>query len=430
MPEGVAPAPDVTLAERLFGALDTATRKGAGILRDSYGDGEQAGHRIVRGAAEDLGLEVATDAALNLYMTLPGKNRGLPRIIVGSHLDSVDQAGNFDGAAGVLAGLAVVAGYRNAGIVPDRDVVVMAVRCEEVHWFDGPYTGASMAFGRLDPAQLDALRRSDTGRSLGDHIAACGGDVAAIRRGEAYLAPDRIAAFIELHIEQAPVLVENALPLGIVTGIRGYRRYSDALCTGDYGHSGALQRRYRRDAVLATAQLIETLHQEWQRHEREGRDLVFTVGRLHTDPANDGPTKVSGETRFSMDFRSTEADTLETTMAFLQRAAADTEDRFGVTFRLGARSDGQPVRFDRAIVERTGALARREGISFMEMASGAGHDAALFAQQGVPTAMVFVRNRNGSHNPREHMDMADFAEGVRLVSLMVHQGIPGVPPAR
>ena len=205
---------------------------------------------------------------------------------MGSHLDSVDQGGNFDGAAGVLAGLSVVAGLKAANATPARDLTVMAIRSEEAHWFGGPYVGSDIAFGRLEPGHLDELKRSDSGRSLADHIAECGGDVEALRRQEAHFKPAEVAAYIELHIEQAPLLVERGLPVGVVTGIRGYRLHAHARCLGSYGHSGALPRAFRRDAVAASVELIESLQREWVRlEEEEQRDLVFTVGRFADRPA-------------------------------------------------------------------------------------------------------------------------------------------------
>ncbi|MBV8806466.1 MAG: M20/M25/M40 family metallo-hydrolase [Sinobacteraceae bacterium] len=122
---------DLGLAESLFGQLDRATRRGRGIVRDSYGEGEQAAHDIVRAAGEAIGLEISIDAIGNLTMTLPGRERHAPRILIGSHLDSVPQGGNFDGAAGVVAGVCALAALREAAFVPDYDIAVMGIRAEE-----------------------------------------------------------------------------------------------------------------------------------------------------------------------------------------------------------------------------------------------------------------------------------------------------------
>jgi Peptidase family M28 len=170
------------LAERLFAQLAERTREadGSGVRRDSYGPGEAAAHDIVAAAAREFDLAVTRDAALNLYMSAAGGDPDAPGIIVGSHLDSVAHGGNYDGAAGVIAGLAALAGFRRIGKRPPRTVTVMAIRAEESVWFDAPYIGSRAALGRLEPALLDSVRRPDSGRTLGDHIAEWGGDLAAL----------------------------------------------------------------------------------------------------------------------------------------------------------------------------------------------------------------------------------------------------------
>src|SRR5215469_1788760 len=136
MPMSGALQPDLDLAASLFEGLSRATRRGRGIVRDSYGEGEQAAHDLARAAATTVGLEVEIDAIGNLFMTLPGRDRRAPRLIIGSHLDSVPQGGNFDGAAGVVAGLCALAALRRSGVVPACDMAVMAIRAEESSWFD------------------------------------------------------------------------------------------------------------------------------------------------------------------------------------------------------------------------------------------------------------------------------------------------------
>src|SRR5262249_4041193 len=152
MPDAIQP--DLELAASLFEGLSRTTRRGRGIVRDSYGAGEQAAHDLARSAAAAIGLEVEADAIGNLLMTLPGREGRVPRIIIGSHLDSVPQGGNYDGAAGVVAGLCVLSALRLARIVPNWDISVMGIRAEESAWFDVPYVGSAGAFGLLDPGCL------------------------------------------------------------------------------------------------------------------------------------------------------------------------------------------------------------------------------------------------------------------------------------
>jgi N-carbamoyl-L-amino-acid hydrolase len=406
--------PALDLARDLFDRLARQSHDGVGITRDTYGPGEQAAHDLIRSEAERLGLEVGTDAALNLYVTLPGVDRSAPKIMVGSHLDSVPRGGNFDGAAGVLAGLAVLEGWRAGGFLPLADTVLIVIRAEESAWFPLSYIGSKAAFGRLD---AEALRvcRGDTGRSLAAHLTDLAGDPDAVARGEAALDPTRIARFIEVHIEQGPVLMEADQPVGLVTGIRGSFRYRSATITGAYAHSGATPRDVRRDAVLAVARIVTEMDAVWTRRSNEGHDLVITFGRVCTDPEEADFSKVAGYVSFCVDVRSEDAETLALLDADIQAVVDRVARKGSVAIDLGPRTGSRPARMDPALIEAIRSESVALGIPVREMPCGAGHDAAVFAQEGVPTAMLFIRNANGSHNPREAMDFDDFSAATRLL---------------
>jgi len=410
----IAPQPDLALAAQLFDALSGATRRGRGIVRDSYGAGEQAAHDIARSAASALELEISLDAIGNLSMTLPGRDRSAPRIVIGSHLDSVPQGGNYDGAAGVVAGLCVLSGLRRARFAPDCDLSVMAIRAEESAWFDVAYLGSGGAFGLLDPACL-SVPRSDNGQSLEATLRQQGFDPQAIRERRRLLDPSRIRAYLELHIEQGPTLVARGLPAAVVSGIRGCKRFRNARCTGEYAHSGAVSRAYRRDAVAATVALLHHMETVWLRHEAAGEDLVLTAGELFTDPALHGPSKIAGETHFVLDVRALTDATMAAVAAEARAAAARIGTEYRVHFDLGVTSDSPPAVMDSRLRARLLSLLEQP----FEMASGAGHDAAVFAKVGIPSAMIFVRNENGSHNADEAMSLDDFAVGARALLELV-----------
>jgi N-carbamoyl-L-amino-acid hydrolase len=400
--------PDLKLAAALFDSLERATRCEPGIVRDSYGAGEQAAHDIMRTAAEALGLEVSIDAIGNLMLTLPGRDRRAPRIIMGSHLDSVPHGGNYDGAAGVVAGLCVVSSLRQAGIRIGCDITVMGIRAEESAWFDVAYIGSGGAFGLLDPACL-STPRSDNGRSLEEALLDGGFEPRAIRERRRLLDPEQIRAYLELHIEQGPTLVEAQLPAAVVTGIRGCKRFRNARCVGRYAHSGAVNRAHRRDAVAATVALLHHLEMVWLQQEKAGADLVITSGELYTDPRLHGPSKIAGETRFVIDIRSVSVATMNAVAAEARQAADEIGKRYRVAFDLGAASDSPPAEMDGRLRAALGNELQRP----FEMASGAGHDAAVFAKMSVPTGMIFVRNEHGSHNPDEAMTLDDFGIATR-----------------
>ena len=402
--------PDLNLAASLFEGLSRTTRRGHGIVRDSYGAGEQAAHDLMRSAASASDLEVEVDAIGNLFMTLPGRDRRAPRIIIGSHLDSVPQGGNYDGAAGVVAGLSALSALRRARVVPDCDLAVMAIRAEESAWFDVPYLGSAGAFGLLEPGCL-ATPRSDNGQSLELTMRQQGFDPQAIRERRRLLDPARIRAYLELHIEQGPTLVAQGLPAAVVSGIRGCKRFRNARCTGEYAHSGAVARPYRRDAVAATVAFLHHMETEWLRHEEAGADLVLTAGELFTDPALHGPSKIAGETHFVLDLRSLSDATMDTVATAARTAAARISAAYRVDIDLGATSDSPAAAMDPRLRARLMSLLEQP----YEMASGAGHDAAVFAKLGIPSAMIFVRNEHGSHNAHEAMSLDDFAVGTRAL---------------
>jgi beta-ureidopropionase / N-carbamoyl-L-amino-acid hydrolase len=395
--------PDLVLAASAFDALSRATRQGRGIVRDSYGAGEEAAHDLMRSAAKRLDLDISIDALGNLMMTLPGRDRSAPRVIIGSHLDSVPQGGNYDGAAGVVAGLSVLSALKKAAIEPAYDLTVMGIRAEESAWFDVPYIGSAGAFGLLDPASL-SIKRSDNGRTLESALLERGFDPDAIRSRRQLLEPSRIRAFLEVHIEQGPTLVARGLPAAVVTGIRGCKRFRNARCLGQYAHSGAVNRPYRQDAVAATVALLHHLETIWVEREEAGEDLVFTSGELYTDPSMHGPSKIAGEARFVIDLRSISEATMDAMAAEACQAAACIGEAYRVRFELGATSDSPSAVMDTRLRARLMSLLAQP----FEMPSGAGHDAAVFAKMGIPTAMIFMRNEHGSHNPEEALEMEDF----------------------
>jgi N-carbamoyl-L-amino-acid hydrolase len=402
------------MAEALFDALRADGLDDPGVSRDPYGAGEQRAHATVRRAAEALGLEIAGDAAANLYMTWAGADRAAPAVVIGSHLDSVPHGGNFDGAAGVVAGLVAVAALQAMGVRPRCDVVVMGIRAEESIWFQVSYIGSRGALGTLPPGAL-AVRRIDTGRTLAEHMRDCGGDPDAVAQGVRHFDPARLRAYVELHIEQAPSLVEAAIPVGICTGIPGTVRHPCVTIEGETAHVG-LPRRFRRDAAMAGADFAMAMDRVWQEHEAAGIPMCFTIGRFHTDPARHGLTIVPGTFQFSLDVRAYDPAVLAALAARVDAIVAEVEQRRGVRFHRGEKPGAAVGVVDPAIAASLSAQAAAMGIATMRLGSPASHDAAAFAACGVPMGMIFVRNENGSHNPHEAMSTDDFLAGTSVMA--------------
>ncbi len=400
--------------EDLFAQIAECGRTDPGFTRASYSPEETAAHAVMMRCAADLGLAVHRDAAANTYMTLPGRDRSLPPILIGSHLDTVAHGGNYDGAAGVVAGLAAIAAIRSLGLRPARDLTVMGVRAEESVWFQVSYVGSRAALGTLPDGALDAVR-IDSGWRLAEHIAREGGDPEALVSGKAALDAGAIHAFLEVHIEQAPSLEEAGIPVGLCTGIPGNVRYPYVRIAGRYDHVGT-PRRFRRDAAMAGAEIALALDQVWQAREAAGCPMAVTFGRFHTDAAAHGLTTVPGEFRFSLDMRAYEAEVLsEIEAAFLDAVATVAESR-GVTVALGPRTEAGVGMVSARIHDGLTAAAAALGITTRPLSSPASHDAAAFAKAGVPMAMLFVRNANGSHNPNEAMAIDDLLDAVAILA--------------
>jgi N-carbamoyl-L-amino-acid hydrolase len=389
-----------------------------GVTRDAYGPGEERAHMLIRQAGRELGLQIDSDAAGNTFLTLPAGPAPLPAWIIGSHLDSVPHGGNFDGAAGVVAAISVVAGLLRHGVQPRRPITCAAFRAEESTWFPASYVGSRAALGLLARETL-SLQRSDTGKPLSQHMEELGLQPERVAAGEAWLKAQAIHAYVEIHIEQGPVLDQAAVPIGLVTGIAGSVRYRHAVCRGRYDHSGAVPRRFRSDAVLGVAELAFRLDQFWAELDRSGANATITIGEVATDPQFHAFSKVAGEVLFCLDIRADQEAVLERCHRHLLALIDEIGRSRHVSFDLRARSGTRPAPMDGRLRGRLQHLAARAGITSASLPSGAGHDAAVFANAGVPTGMIFIRSQNGSHNPLESMDLADFHAAARLLAALL-----------
>lgn len=406
------------LAGRLFETLARLTADPPGVTRAAYGAGEQLAHDQLAAAATAIGLGVTTDAAGNLYMTQTGRDRSAPGLFIGSHLDTVPHSGNYDGAAGVIAGVAALAILAETGQSPAQDVTVMAIRAEEAAWFPLSYLGSKAALGMLPAEDLQVVR-SDTGRSLEWHMREAGFDPAPVRARQQLIDPARIAAYLELHIEQGPVLADAGCPVGIVTAMNGGFRYTHARCRGAHAHSGAEPRRTRRDAVLGFADLVAALEAEWDQIEADGEHCTITFGRIATDPAHHSASKVAGTVEFSLDVRSASDATLDRVKSAINVHAERISAARGVAFDWNEELTWPVIEFEEQLMRRLEEAGDAVGVPHMRLPSGGGHDAATFAEAGIPCAMLFMRSYNGSHNPDEHMEMADFQAALALLARFV-----------
>jgi beta-ureidopropionase / N-carbamoyl-L-amino-acid hydrolase len=404
----------------LLGRIGHDTTDSPGITRAAWSRNEETAADHIRAFARRHGLQVLNDAFGNIQVLLPGVDPATPCVTTGSHLDSVPHGGNYDGLAGVAAGLAVLAAANADPSRRARPFRVVGMRCEESPWFGTAYLGSRLMLGLSTLDEFGDLKRSDSGKSLRHHLQHLGYP----RTGET-LAPllnsSLITSFLELHIEQGPLLEADNIPVGIATAVRGNVRFPDARCIGAYGHSAALPRRFRQDAVLAVAELALGLDGYWKDRIAQGdEDFIVTVGKFSTDAVLHAMTKVAGEVKFSLNIGAAVKTSLDAARTVLFDLVKGIESDRGVTFELGREVGTAPTQMDGRLIALLEDAASALGIAARRMPT-VGHDAAMFVRAGVPSAVLLVRNANGSHNSDEALDREDFARGVHVLDRAMHR---------
>jgi N-carbamoyl-L-amino-acid hydrolase len=404
----------------LFGKIREDSRDGEGVTRDAFGPRETEAAKTVEAFAKGEGLETAYDHGGNLHIAAPGRIREAPEIMIASHLDSVPVGGNYDGLAGVIAGLAVLSAVQRIGATKSRNLRVVGFRGEESPWFSQAYLGSKLLLGELTHDDLRALKRYDTGKTLAEHIAGLGIELPKGKL-EPTIALASLKAYFELHIEQAPLLENLGRALGVATAIRGNIRHPFARCYGHYAHSGAVPRRFRRDALIASAKLIAFADERWQQLIDAGNDdLVFTCGIFQTDSAEHTMTKVPGQVTFTLNIGGTKNDVMEELQNSIARRAGELEREHNVKFDFGKRVGTPAVDLDPSLLAIVESAGKEVGITPYRMPT-VGHDAAMFQRRGIPASVLLIRNTNGSHNPKEHMEMSDFAAGTKVLASVVYK---------
>ncbi|MBE9640040.1 Zn-dependent hydrolase [Salipiger mangrovisoli] len=401
-------------AARLFDEIRALAPDGAGVSRPAFSEIESQVLDHLAREARAQGLVVEEDAGRNLLFCLPEHADAEAWDLTGSHVDSVPRGGNYDGLAGVIAGLLVLLSAQRGESTLDRPLKCIALRAEESAWFGTCYLGSKMLTGQLTDADLDAPHKGD-GRPLRSHLDALDVDAAAVAAGTPLGDMAKVLSFVELHIEQGPQLVNNDLPAAVVSAIRGNFRFRQVQCIGQAGHSGTVPQKDRHDPVLAYAEFISGLEGYCLARLARGDDLVMTSGVVGTDPDQHAIARIPERVSFSLDIRSGSRALL----AELQTEVTSRMDRISkardVRFETGSVVRNEPAELDPGVVcGLEQAMGDVVGQSIV-VASGAGHDAAVFAAAGVPTGMIFVRNRNGSHNPAEAMTIADLMVGVDIL---------------
>ena len=371
-----------------------------GTTRLAYSDEDLACRDYAAGVMERAGLEVSVDLAGNLIGRRPGADPHALPIITGSHIDSVPAGGSYDGQVGSAAALEVALALRDHEIELRHPLEVIVFQNEE-----GGKTGSRALVGRVAPFELEIATAS--GFTIGDGIARLGGDPAGL--ADAQREAGSMAGFVELHIEQGVLLASTGTQIGVVEGIVGIRRWYVTV-RGMQNHAGTTPMPMRRDALVATADLIRAVNEVAL--ELPGRQ-VATVGRIEAVPG--APNVVPGEVRATLEIRDLAMEGIERVFGAIEARARAIEASREVTveFRPFYESLAAPTdpRFRDVVESAAGAL----GYSHVRMPSGAGHDAQSMAELG-PVGMIFVPSRDGiSHSPDEHTAPEDVARGANVL---------------
>jgi len=357
---------------------------------------------------DEAGLDVRIDAAGNMIGRKPGKVKN-PAVLVGSHIDTVRSGGRFDGMAGVIAGLEVARGLTEKGIQLFHPLEVVAFTAEEPSPFGISTIGSRAMSGNLSSDLLESLKDSD-GQTLAEALERIGGDPSRIQ--EARRSTADVHSYFELHIEQGPLLFSTHTPIGVVTGISGiYRKAIELIGKND--HAGTAPMKTRKDALAAASEAVLAL----EKICRGLNGVVGTVGKMNIHP--NAANVVPGTVTIDMEVRSIDGVEAQKAISLFEKTLQTIEERRGIHISIRAGLGLAPVVFHNEIVECIRRASESLAIRYLDMPSGAGHDASHMAALA-PTGMIFIPSKDGrSHCPEEWSDFESVAMGTEVLAQTV-----------
>jgi len=376
-----------------------------GLYRGYLTPAHEATLKVVAGWMRAAGMTERIDPAYNLVGRYDGTDREAPALLIGSHIDSVRDAGRYDGPLGIMLGIELVAALHDAGEALPFPIEVIAFGDEEGSRFPAAMFTSRAVAGTLDPAMLDVADKD--GVSLASAMAGMGRDVAcyplAARPAGSAL------AYLETHIEQGPVLEAEGLALGTVTGIAAQLRFQVKV-SGMAGHAGTTSMSLRRDALAGAAEMMLAIEVVAR---NDASDLVATVGRIEAGPG--AANVIPGHVAFTIDIRSGDVTRRDRAAEAILGRIAGIADVRDLDFNIERIHDLPASPSDPHLMELLDAALAAEGFPARRLVSGAGHDAMVMAAL-CPTAMLFIRCRDGiSHNPAEHVEPDDADAALRVM---------------
>jgi N-carbamoyl-L-amino-acid hydrolase len=379
-----------------------ATEKG-GVCRLALSDLDKAGRELFIRWCEQAGCTVSVDRMGNIFARRPGRNPRLAPVLAGSHLDTQPTGGRFDGVYGVLAGLEVIRTLNDLDYETEAPIEVVCWTNEEGSRFSPPMVGSGVFAGVFDLGYGLERRDNVTGVKLGAELERIGfaGPVPAGGR--------EVAAYFEAHIEQGPILEDQRKPVGIVTGAQGQRWY-EITVTGQEAHAGPTPMRKRRDALVGSARMIDSVNRIGLAHPPHA---CATVGFAQVSP--NSRNTIPGRVFFTVDFRHPEDAVLTTMDQELRAACTEIAGAIGLEAEVKEFWYFPPTPFDKSCVASVRKATETLGYPHMDIISGAGHDAVYMARVA-PTAMIFVPCVGGiSHNEIEDAKPEDLAMGCAVL---------------
>lgn len=371
-----------------------------GINRLAFSDADREARVYVTDLMRTARLDVSVDAAGNLIGRRAGSEPSLPALMFGSHIDSVPEGGNYDGPVGSIAAMEVAQTLADRGVTTRHPLEVVIFSNEE-----NGKTGSRATSGEIEARELDLV--TATGKTVRDGIAFVGGEPGNLDR--ARRAAGSIAAFFELHVEQGGVLDRGGIPIGVVEGIVGIKRWNVTV-EGFANHAGTTPMDARQDALVAAARLVDAVHRTTR--SMPGRQ-VATVGRITAEPG--APNVIPGRAVLSLEIRDLDMAKIDAVFDRLRGEAQDIGTATGTTFAFApfytsnAALTAEPLR---QVIE---SAAADVGLKTMRLPSGAGHDAQSIALLA-PIGMIFVPSAGGiSHSPKEFTRPEDVVNGANVL---------------
>jgi allantoate deiminase len=383
------------------------------IVRTYGTDAFLRGRDKIQQWMKDAGLETRVDNIGNIRGRLLSKNKNAKTFIIASHIDTVVNAGKFDGPLGVLMGLDLLEEIKRQNIPLPFHIELIGFCDEEGCRFHSTYLGSKVIVGSLDKNILNA--KDTAGISLEDVIKQNGGDVNKLSKDA--IAKQDCLGYFEMHIEQGPVLYEKDIPVATVSAISGQRR-AGMVFNGEAGHAGTVPMKMRKDALTCASEFILAVEKYAAEHHN---DLVATIGKLHI--INAASNVIPGEVITSLDIRSADENKLETGYNEIKAIAETICNKRGIVLEWSVVQETKPVICDNRMSRLLAESIGEAGFEKIELVSGAGHDAVPLSEIA-PVAMLFIRCFKGiSHNPLENVDLKDIAAAIKVSDTFIKKWI-------